>query len=232
MPANKKPRKKYVPINTRAPNIINQQNTFDPFEKALDKLITTGEVDVDSIGNYIFKDNAGKIQQFASSLKVYIELMDLYCKKNNLPILSKPFSILQNRMYEGLDFYENEIQEAKKCLNICREIVCKMTQKELLKHMETIRIAMKIEQKEEGSLKNPEMLLAKCKYRIGELTYEEVIEKNKIFRELCEKEPENDRYKKLRDAYLEYFAAYRFVRIEEKRKVIKSNLKSFFQKFS
>lgn len=56
MAGNKKPKKKYVPIPIRYPSLVTQMNSFLPFEKALDRLLETGEVEVDGEGMFIFKD--------------------------------------------------------------------------------------------------------------------------------------------------------------------------------
>lgn len=212
MGKSNKPKKKYTPKPIRYPSLVTQINSFYPFEQALDRLLNTGEIETDAIGLYIFKDGAGINQSFVSTLKVYIEIIEIYAQRNHLTINTRPLHILQNRMFEARGFDEEEIIKARETLNVCKEIICKINSKELLDILGTVRISMKLEKNIEGSLKNPEVLLAKLKHRVGDLTYDEVLDKSKEYQELYEAHPEDEHIKKIRDIYLEYQAAYRFVK--------------------
>lgn len=215
MGKSNKPKKKYTPKPIRYPSLVTQINSFYPFEQALDRLLNTGEIETDSVGLYIFKDGSGVNQSFVSSLKVYIEVIEIYCNRHNLTFNTKPLHVLQNRMFEARGFDEEEIIEARKALDICKQIICKINPKVLMDILNSVRISMKMEKVTEGSLKNPEVLLAKLKHRVGDLTYDEVLDKSKEYQELYEAHPEDEHIKKIRDVYLEYQAAYRFVRINQ-----------------
>lgn len=215
MGKSSKPKKKYMPKPIRYPSLVTQINSFYPFEQALDRLLNTGEIETDNIGVYIFKDGAGINQSFVSTLKVYIEIIEIYAQRNHLIINTRPLHVLQNRMFEARGFDEEEIIEAKETLNVCKEIICKINSKELLDILGTVRISMKLEKSIEGSLKNPEVLLAKLKHRVGDLTYDEVLRKTEEYQELYNQNPEDEHIKKIRDIYLEYQAAYRFVKINQ-----------------
>lgn len=215
MAKSSKQKKKYVPKPIRYPSLVTQINSLLPFEQALDRLIEKGEIETDNTGMLIFKDGAGNNQSFVSSLKVYIEVIEIYCNRHKLTFNTKPLHVLQNRMFEARGFDEEEIIEARKTLDICKQIICKINPKDLMDILNSVRISMKMEKVTEGSLKNPEVLLAKLKHRVGDLTYSEVLDKSKEYQELYDAHPEDEHIKKIRDVYLEYQAAYRFVRINE-----------------
>lgn len=215
MGKSSKPKKKYTPKPIRYPSLVTQINSFYPFEQALDRLLNTGEIETDSVGLYIFKDGSGVNQSFVSSLKVYIEVIEIYCNRHKLTFNTKPLHVLQNRMFEARGFDEEEIIEARKTLDICKQIICKIKPSELMDILNSVRISMKFEKAVEGSLKDPEVLLSKLKHRVGELSYEEVLIKNKYFQEQYELNTNDEHIKKLRDVYVEYLAAYKFVRIKE-----------------
>ena len=212
MANNKKPKKKYVPRDIRYPSLVTQMNSFLPFEKALDRLLETGEVEVDGEGMFIFKDGAGNNQSFVSSLKVYIEIISIYCNKNNVTYNTYPLQILQNRMFEAMGFDEEEIEEAKKCLIVCKDIIKKIKPALLLNILDTVRISMAQEKASERSLKDPEMYLYALKHKAGELTYEDVCSRYKQYQELTLENPNDSHILKLRDFYVEFYSAYNFYR--------------------
>lgn len=219
MASNKKPKKKYVPRDIRYPSLITQINSFVPFEAALDRLLETGEAECDHTGLLIFKDSAGNTQSFISSLKVYIEIVSIYCKQNNIEYNLYPLHILQNRMFEVMGFDEEEIEEARKCLAVCKEIIVKIKPSMLLSILNTVRISMAIEKKTEPTLKNPEMYLFALKHKAGELSYEDVTERYKKYQALALENPEDEHIIKLRDFYVEFFTAYNFYRQQQLLKI-------------
>jgi len=210
MASNKKPKKKYIPRDIRYPSLVTQINSFSPFEKAFESLLETGECQVDSNGTLIFIDSTGITQSFSSSLKVYLEIVDIFCKRNNIQYDIKSLHLLHNQVFEGIGLDEEIVDKAKPCLDFCKRIICTLPPKELFSILNTVRIGMSIEKAVPGNLKNPELLLSNIKSKVGELNYEEVLEKNKYFQELALKEPNNERVIKLRNVYVEYLAAYRF----------------------
>ena len=157
MAKTKKPKKKYVPRQIRYPSLVTQMNSFGPFEKALDELLETGTVTVDESGLLVFKDGAGQNQSFVSTLKVYMDIITIYCTRNNIQYDIKPLTILQNRMFEALGFDEEEIDEARKCLALCKEIIVKIKPTALLDILDTPRIGLNFETTTTIYLKDPEI---------------------------------------------------------------------------
>lgn len=212
MAKSSKPKKKYTPKLIRYPSIVTQQNSFVPFEQALNKLLETGESSVDEYGTLIFKDPTGVIQSFSATVKTYIEIIDIYCKRNNISFNLKPIHVLHNRLFEAIGFDEEEVEEAKLALEACKEIIRKIKPTELFSILDSIRIQIGLEKVSPESLKDPEVLLFKLKHKVGDLSYEEVLEKNKYFQQLVLQGNTSDRIVKLRDVYVEYLAAYTFTR--------------------
>ncbi len=210
MASNKKPKKKYVPKDIRYPSLVTQINSFAPFEQALDKLLETGEAQVDHAGLLIYQNAKGEDQSFVSTLKLYIEIITIYCNRHNITYDFKPLTVFQNRMFESLGFDEEEIQAAKVSINIAKQIVIKIKPDELFSILNTVRIGLNIEKNTQISLKDPEMALYSLKYKAGDLTYEEVLEKNKQFQERALEVPDNEHIVNLRDFYAEFLAAYTF----------------------
>ena len=211
MAKTKKPKKKYVPRQIRYPSLVTQMNSFGPFEKALDELLETGTATVDESGLLVFKDGAGQNQSFVSTLKIYIDIITIYCARNNIQYDIKPLTILQNRMFEALGFDEEEIDEARKCLALCKEIIVKIKPTTLLDILDTVRIGLNFETATTISLKDPQMAIFSFKYKAGDLSYDDVLERNKKFQNLAIEYPDNEHYCKLRDFYMEFLAAYNFL---------------------
>lgn len=215
MAKSSKPKKKYVPKMARVPSMVTQMNSFIPFEKALWNLLETGEGEVDEVGNLIFHDDLGKVYSFVSSLNLYIQIVKIYATKKELDINLRPMYILQNRMYECLGFDEEEVDEGRKQFEICKDIICKIKPSLLMEILDTIRISINLDTVVKGSLKEPEVMLRRIINKVGELTYEEVLEKNKYFQDRYMENPTDEHIKKLRDTYLEYQSAYCFARMNQ-----------------
>ena len=212
MASNKKPKKKYVPRDIRYPSLVTQINSFGPFEQALDKLLETGEAQVDKSGLLIYQNAQGEDQSFVSTLKLYLEIITVYCARNNITYYFNPMITLQNRMFESLGFDEEEFDAAKPSIAHAKQIIMKIKPAELFSILNTVRIGLNIEKNTEVSLKDPEMALYSHKYKAGDLTYEQVLEKNKQFQERALEVPNDEHIIKLRDFYTEFLAAYNFYR--------------------
>ena len=216
MSKSKKPRKKkYIPIPVRYPSLVTQINSFQPFEAALTKLLETGEAECDENGMLIFRDSASNIQSFVTSIKVYIDIITIYCSQNKIQYDLYPLHLLQNRMFEARGFCEEEIEEAQKCLAVCKQIIVKIKPSILLDMLNTVRIASGIERNINPSLKTPEMLLYVLKHQAGDLPYEIVCQRNKQYQQLAKEHPEDPHILKLRDFYVEYFTAYNFFKQQQ-----------------
>ena len=210
MASNKKPKKKYIPKDIRYPSLVTQINSFDPFEKALDKLLNTGEAQVDKSGLLIYQNAQGEDQSFVSTLKLYLEIISVYCTRNNITYDIQPLVILQNRMFESLGFDEEEVDAAKVSIGHAKQIIVKIKPAELFSILNTVRIGLNIETNTKISLKDPEMALYSLKYKAGDLTYDQVLNKNKQFQERALETPNDEHIIKLRDFYTEFLAAYNF----------------------
>lgn len=219
MGTNKKPKKKYVPRDVRYPSLVTRINSFAPFEAALDRLLDTGEVTVDEDGLMIFKDSAGNTQSFVSSIKTYIDLMTVYLKREKIEYNLYPLHILHNRMFEAVMFDEEEVIEARKCLNVCKDIIGKIKPSVLMEVLNTVRLGNELQKKVEPSLKNPDIALFALKHKAGDLTYEDVADRYKKYQDLVIEEPDNEHYVELRDFYVEFYAAYNFYRQQQLSKV-------------
>lgn len=213
-------KKKHNPIPVRYPSLVTQLNSFIPFENALNKLIETGEANCDDDGTLVFKDGAGVTQSFTSSIKVYIEIITLYCKQNNIVYDTHPLTILQNRMFEGIGFDEDEIDKARKCLNDCKQLVMRIKPSVLLSYLNTVKISIAFEKNSECSLKDPELYLFSLKHKAGDLTYDEVYERSKKYNELSKNNPNNERILMLKNFYTEFLVAYIFQRKNQRSSIV------------
>lgn len=137
--------------------------------------------------------------------------LDITNQKFNKLTAIKPLTILQNRMFEALGFDEEEIDEARKCLILCKEIIVKIKPTTLLDILDTVRIGLNFETATTISLKDPEMAIFSFKYKAGDLSYDDVLERNKKFQDLAIDYPYDEHYRKLRDFYMEFLAAYNFL---------------------
>lgn len=106
------------------PNLLNQMTSFSAFEEALIKLLKTGQAEIDHAGILIYKTASGMVQSFESTLRVYIQILEIYMLRSKVSIVIDILSVLQNRMYERKGFDEEEIEQALVCLGECKAL-CK-----------------------------------------------------------------------------------------------------------
>lgn len=142
MPTNKKPKKKYVPRKTYYPNLVNQLNSFTPFEDALTRLLETGECEVDDFGSLTYRTAAGVVQSFESTLRVYIQVVELCARRKRLDFDTRPLSLLQNRMFERKGFDEEEIEHAQTALRRSRILMSRMETLEIRDILTTVKTSI------------------------------------------------------------------------------------------
>lgn len=216
MAGNKKPKKKYVPKKIYNPNILNQMNSFSAFEEALSRFLKTGETEVDEAGVFIYKTNSGLVQAFESTLRVYIQLIEIFCMRKKTSFDTRPLSILQNRMFERKGFDEEEIENAQLAISNCKTILSRMNPLEVRDILQVIKTTLAWDkQQEESTLKDPKTTLARLERLAGKLSYEEVVSRNHEYQELANNNPNNQHIKELRDTYVKYLAAYNFCKRDE-----------------
>lgn len=209
MAANKKPKKKYVPRDVFYPKLITQIHSFKPFEDALQKLLDTGECDSDQNGTLIYFDGLRKPQAFDASIKTYIDIIRIHGVRTGNAYKLRPLNILHNRLFEGISFSETEIKAAKECLEVCKQIICKIPRKEFFDIIQSIRITKGIDAATTASLKESELKIAKYKHLVGDLEFEDVQERNNHYQQLHKENPNDERIKKLMDIYIDFLSAYR-----------------------
>lgn len=207
--AAKKRDKKYKPRAVYYPGVIIQMHSFDAFEKALDDFLVNQEVETDHEGTFIYK-NAGVVQSFASTLFVYTRLAHIHGVRTGNQYNLLPLSILQNRMYERRGFDEEEIEAARECLTICRQIISKIPQKERIDICQGLKTTLEFEKHIEPSITNPDAMITKMASVMGDIGEELVFERNKEYQALVEEFPDDARIKLLRDEYSKFMTAYRF----------------------
>lgn len=142
MATNKKPKKKYVPRKTYYPNLVNQLNSFTPFEDALTRLLETGECEVDDFGSLTYRTAAGVVQSFESTLRVYIQVVELCARRKRLDFDTRPLSLLQNRMFERKGFDEEEIERAQTALRRSRILMSRMETLEIRDILTTVKTSI------------------------------------------------------------------------------------------
>lgn len=205
----KKRDKKYVPRAVYYPGVIIQMQSFDAFEKALDEFLNNQEVETDHEGTFIYK-NAGVVQSFASTLFIYTRLAHIHGVRTGNEYDLRPLSILQNRMYERRGFDEEEIEAARKCLTVCRQIISKIPQKERIDICQGLRTTLAMEKHLDAKITNPDQMLSKMMSIMGDIGEDLVNERLKEYQALAEERPDDVRIKLLRDEYSKFATAYRF----------------------
>lgn len=207
--ATKKRDKKYVPRKVYYPGVIIQMHSFDAFEKALDDFLINQEVETDHEGTFIYK-NAGVVQSFASTLFVYTRLAHIHGIRTGNNYNLHPLAILQNRMYERRGFDEEEIEAARKCLTICRQIISKIPQSERIDICQGLKTTLAVEKHIEAKITDPEAMIGKMASIMGDIGEDLVFERNKEYQALVEEFPDDVRIRLLRDEYSKFLTAYRF----------------------
>ena len=216
MAGNKKPKKKYVPKKMYTPNILNQMNSFSAFEEALTKLLKTGETEIDDVGILIYKTASGMVQSFESTLRVYIQILEIYAIRCKVVVNTDILSVLQNRMYERKGFDEEEIEQALLCLSECRKHFASIPCILFRDILQTVKASLAWDKLPDSPIsKNPGDVLAKYQRLCGKLTYEEVVKRNQDYQELAKNNPNDLHLKELRDTYIRYLAAYNFYKRDE-----------------
>ena len=218
MAGNKKPKKKYVPKKMYTPNILNQMNSFSAFEEALTKLLKTGESEVDDVGILIYKTTSGMVQSFESTLRVYIQILEVYALRSKVSMNIDILSVLQNRMYERKGFDEEEIEQALVCLGECKKHFASIPTVVFRDILQTVKASLAWDKLPDSPIaKNPEDVLAKYQRLCGKLTYEEVVSKSQEYQELAKENPASTHIQELNTSYMRYVFAYRMCIADRKR---------------
>lgn len=125
MAKNKKPKKKYTPRTVYYPKIIIAMQAIDPIEKALDNLLEKGEILEDSDGIYVYKSFDGQMESFEAGLDIYTKVVEkvLEIRQINPTLDLSPLLVLRQAMIDQENFSESNILEAKKCLEVCKEVI-------------------------------------------------------------------------------------------------------------
>ena len=123
MPKNKKPRKKYVPRDVYHPQLMNRVNSFGPFEDALQKLIDTGEVELDENDHYIYRHTDGSVRAFESDLYLYARYAEIFADRKGIVVDTTPLWKLRDSMLAKGDLCLSEILVIQSTLEICKQII-------------------------------------------------------------------------------------------------------------
>lgn len=218
MAGNKKPKKKYIPKKMYTPNILNQMNSFSAFEEALTKLLKTGESEIDDVGILIYKTASGMVQSFESTLRVYIQILEIYALRCKVVVHTDILSVLQNRMYERKGFDEEEIEQALVCLGECKKHFASIPTVVFRDILQTVKASLAWDKLPDSPIaKNPEDVLAKYQRLCGKLTYEEVVSKSQEYQELAKENSDSTHIQELNASYMKYLFAYRMCIAERKR---------------
>ena len=123
MAKNKKPRKKYTPRDVYYPQIMTRVNSFGPFEEALQKLVDTGEVELDQDDNYIYRHTDGSIRAFESDLYLYARFAEIHSETKGSQVDTTPLWKLRESMLAKGDLCFSEILGMQSTLEICKQIL-------------------------------------------------------------------------------------------------------------
>ena len=123
MPKNKKPRKKYTPRDIYHPQLMNRVNSFGPFEGALQKLIDTGEVELDENDHYIYRHTDGSVRAFESDLYLYARYAEIYGDRKGIVVDTTSLWKLRESMLAKGDLCLSEILGMQETLEVCKRIL-------------------------------------------------------------------------------------------------------------
>lgn len=123
MPKNKKPRKKYVPRDVYHPQLLNRVNSFGPFEDALQKLIDTGEVELDENDHYIYRHTDGSVRAFESDLYLYARFAEIFADRKGILVDTAALWKLRESMLAKGDLCLSEILGMQETLEVCKRIL-------------------------------------------------------------------------------------------------------------
>ena len=201
---SKKPKKKYKPRAVYYPGIINFQNSFKPFEDALNRILVTGEGNVDENNCLYYVDQGGVKHTFIGTLNIYLQLLEFYTKEKEIKFNLDPLYRLQNRIFEAILFDEEEIEGISEAVDLARRIVSFIGGTEMTSIMNVIRknIANALNEI------NPEAELNKFGYQSSFLTHNQLVDKVAKFKKLKEEYPEHPRYIILHEWYTKYLNTF------------------------
>ena len=123
MAKNKKPKKKYKPKEVYYPQIMTRVNSFGQFEEALQKLVNTGEVELDQDDNYIYRHTDGSIRAFESDLYLYARFVEIRSETKGYQVDITPLWKLRESMLAKGDLCLSEILGMQSTLEICKQIL-------------------------------------------------------------------------------------------------------------
>ena len=135
--AKNKTKKKYVPKPITFPSIIIAHNAFHPIETALERLVEKGEIEVDEVGNYIYKNTNGAFESFEAGLLIYTRVCQILCADRH-DTLPQGLIKLREQMLEKQGFDEEVIEEAREAMRFSRAVISSVPRKLLTETAKTI----------------------------------------------------------------------------------------------
>ncbi len=139
----KKPKKKYVPRAIMIPRLISTTDNFDSMEKALNQIVETGEAEVDEVGFYIYKDNAGGTLSFESNLRIWASFLDIWKSRASGRVVdTAPLWKLQAVFEQHLPIDEELVDEVLVNMGVYGKIVKPMPSAEARDIMLSVKVSM------------------------------------------------------------------------------------------
>lgn len=124
--AKTKQKKKYTPKPLSFPGLVIASNAFGPIEKAINLLLSKGELLEDKVGIYVYETSNGRLESYEAGIEIYTETCMLLFEKLK-PGESCQFPALENlkqcMLDKGAGFDEEDIEAAKAEMDICRKIL-------------------------------------------------------------------------------------------------------------
>jgi len=139
----KKPKKKYVPRAIMIPRLISTTDNFDALEAALLSIIETGEVEIDDLGFYVYKDEVGTTMSFESNLRIWACFLDVW--KGRVPgrvVDTAPLWQLQSTFEQALPIDEELVETVRNNMALYGKIIKPMAAAEARDVMMTVKIDM------------------------------------------------------------------------------------------
>ena len=156
--AKSKKSKKHTPRKLVIPRLITATANFDAMEKALLKIVETGEVEVDEVGFYVYRDFSGVMMSFEANLRVTAMFLEIWMSRSperSIPLAS--LWALHTTFNERQPIDEEAIDEVRQFLATYGQIVKKMSFTEAKDIMASVKIKLAQDR------------LEKCKANVAEL---------------------------------------------------------------
>lgn len=137
-------RKKFDPLLKTMPWKLTA--TFDPLERVLHQIRSTGTVQIDDSRQVVYREDAREgYYDVVPAIQGIIEFFEIAATRHGISVDVQPFRKLAHDLDTGADLYEDDLDLVSDCINACKKAALGLRLSQADDIVKTIQISMEME---------------------------------------------------------------------------------------